>query len=1424
MLAVGGSDQAVSIWQLAAKKRFLDLKDHRRVPHTLRFSPDGKTLISLSATELRVWDTTSGVLLRRIDARNHIPSGLIGHDMARMGPNQGESGNSSYDPQEVRSMLALSPDGRKLVSCDFRFIRIWDVSKGLEMLTLRGHAYPIVAAAFNADSSQIVSVDSEGTLKLWDAESPGEWLVRPVLQGVSDISRDGRILVTGVASQTSEQVTSPDDATYVPRPAVDAVEVWQTVTGRLTSRIPLSEQPDFCRRLTLSPSGRYLTIRSDRGARLVKCCDGQEVCRVPADGHDEDKPTYTNFVFSPDERWLAVANYNGSGLWNLAQGRLVYSAGDWAVESFSPDSRRFAARSLLRARAEREEVRVLTADDMNGTLPPSPPKPKPEGPWIGVFDTETGKQTHGWVQRDAHFSGWGPEGVYFAPTGDKLVLWTGWGENRFWDLATGQEHTMHDFSGQDVSYGSDGKDVAVGDLWETARVLDMQSGRCTHLLCSDSDIDMHQQILSDGSVGAVEADPSPCLKVGLTPDNRRLMTASTLGGSIRFWNTKNYQSIVNFGVYDSAAMRDPGGIRMSENLLTVSLGANDAIVLHAFPKRMAGLGIPAEAVWRREVALLFLNESPRIETQFSPDGRWLAVPMSNSRYGGFAIHDASDGRLVVQIPETGANAAFSPDGRYFAVTVPAAQIALWEIARGWTVQPHHLVSLKVGNDNDPSRLLNTSLAFSPDGKWLAVDHCLWECPELRQVAQMDLPSDVCVFDQHGQIYAIRLGEKTVFGAKKPQDAVVLSHRPAAEIKNSPPPSPAAGLPFAQIPSGRETSRKWDEQQQAELGRWEELVKSGNDMWTIADDVLSIRETAGGPTTTFCVTAGRLLSVAPDGRWVAIASGASDSFGSGVAADEQVTGRPPLVAFDRKTKQARNLLTEKELAVVRLESSADGRYLLAWTSCGQSPLHPDDPGYEESLLSNALARLFDMNEYREVSFAEDASVATGFSHDGRRLAWANDSGEIHVFDLASREIVARLAGHSSYVNSLRFSPDDRLIATASDDRTIRLWDLGEGKEAAVIPDHDGAVSWAEFNADGSRLASYALDGTLRLWDVKYLLAKPVAPKWLEAPTFPNDDQIEQLLPSAGNGEGQKSTAGKAAPAEPPEKARPQAADDSLDRKVVIAMLQQGVRILVTTETPGNRGSADGPWDFDGLPPGCAFVSQETELPAQAFRLVGIDAPQLLGKETIESLNGAESLRYLTLRNFQGGKEIGESLARLRALRGLSLFESGCTDEQFQCLAGLRQLESLSIQRTSVGDPSMKLIAGFINLRVLVVNDTPITDAGFESLKSLKSLEALHATGTLLKGSGFVAFESLPALHTLHLSVSRGIDDQALAIIGRLRNLRTLGLAGTSVSAQGVARLRAELPKCRFVLDTQLEEQVNKLTGSPPAGDGSDSDCR
>jgi WD40 repeat protein len=140
LLASGGADKAVKLWNLDTLDRMRTYKGHKDFISALTFSPDGKTLASASIDgNIRIWSTRSNRLQRR----------LYGH--------RGRVGSLSFSP-DGKTLLSSGADGQ---------LRIWDVGRGRTLRTITGHNGAINAASYSPDGTRLASAGEDGVVRLW---------------------------------------------------------------------------------------------------------------------------------------------------------------------------------------------------------------------------------------------------------------------------------------------------------------------------------------------------------------------------------------------------------------------------------------------------------------------------------------------------------------------------------------------------------------------------------------------------------------------------------------------------------------------------------------------------------------------------------------------------------------------------------------------------------------------------------------------------------------------------------------------------------------------------------------------------------------------------------------------------------------------------------------------------------------------------------------------------------------------------------------------------------------------------------------------------------------------------------------------------------------------------------------------------------
>ncbi|XP_071372655.1 WD repeat-containing protein 1 isoform X1 [Centroberyx affinis] len=103
----------------------------------------------------------------------------------------------------------------------------------------------------------------------------------------------------------------------------------------------------------------------------------------------------------------------------------------------------------------------------------------------------------------------------------------------------------------------------------------------------------------------------------------------------------------------------------------------------------------------------------------------------------------------------------------------------------------------------------------------------------------------------------------------------------------------------------------------------------------------------------------------------------------------------------------------------------------------------------------------------------------------RLITGSDDNSATFFEGPPFKFKFTLAGHSRFVNCVRFSPDGNRFATAGADGQIILYDGKTGDKIGSLGGekaHSGGVYAVSWSPDSSRLISASGDKTVKLWDV------------------------------------------------------------------------------------------------------------------------------------------------------------------------------------------------------------------------------------------------------------------------------------------------------------------------------------------------------
>jgi WD40 repeat protein len=354
-LSASIGDHTILLWDLATGGLVTLEGPADHVAYIVRFSPDGKRLVSLhrageihSPVSMRVWDVSSRKLIMTLrtafhseasfspDGRRLVVCPSAPGSLAVYDAETGREEFSRENPNGVPGTAVFSPDGTRLAACGYDGIRIWDVTRrepvafwpseptlcghlafsqdgkhlaragsggiaevwdtatGRKVQIFKGHSGDIHSIAFSPDNTRLATGGADGTVRLWDIAQSGD---RAVISPPESETRWG----IGELSPDGRSLLA-----FVRR----RVELWDTATRRMRGS-PIEHQEVFSERPNWSADGERVYMADsgkDAGkrVRIVETASGQVVGRFGVNAEPSDYFT----ALSPDEKWFV---YSGPG-------------------------------------------------------------------------------------------------------------------------------------------------------------------------------------------------------------------------------------------------------------------------------------------------------------------------------------------------------------------------------------------------------------------------------------------------------------------------------------------------------------------------------------------------------------------------------------------------------------------------------------------------------------------------------------------------------------------------------------------------------------------------------------------------------------------------------------------------------------------------------------------------------------------------------------------------------------------------------------------------------------------------------------------------------------------------------------------------------------------------------------------------------
>ncbi len=529
----------------------------------------------------------------------------------------------------------------------------------------------------------------------------------------------------------------------------------------------------------------------------------------------------------------------------------------------------------------------------------------------------------------------------------------------------------------------------------------------------------------------------------------------------------------------------------------------------------------------QKVRSLQSNVSSISDLAYSPDGATLAysgaaqgtepnIYTRNLATGGLQEFRIRQG----EVAEASA-IAWSPDGKLLASGGPDRVVHIWDTSTGLEIETLKNVVI----DNAFTQVYEgpiTSLAFSPNGKWLVSgsedneggvkdktllmwDTSAWTQQPPTVFQGMNEDVSVLAFAPDGQtlVTGYDNGDVAVWNFNRQEiNQMISGHSQVVTALGFSPFEEALLLSTGSLDQTILLNNLFAPQslntQLAEgLGSPTRLSMNPDNKLVAGGDTagaLSLWEIDPSSGEKTQINSGETLpnagfALSPDGKHLAAIQADGQIHVSEIGGAEIQKMPIPESAVDIVDAAGSSSSTQEPAVIDSLAFSADGT-ILAGSACTNSRqvTDPQTAQVTQSCLQNAIF-LWDVATgalSRQIPVNQASAILSmAFSpQDPNSLAVGYGNGAIQFWDIAQTQPVGLpLVGMGAPVTSLAFHQDGDILASGSENNLIALWNLSPPQIIGdPIAGADAAVTGLAFSADNSALFSASDKGTLLRWNL------------------------------------------------------------------------------------------------------------------------------------------------------------------------------------------------------------------------------------------------------------------------------------------------------------------------------------------------------